>query len=243
MDIQTTPPQRREELIDLAVELGQKLQAARIESTKKSGWSGASNDAVYGVPASHMGTLTAFLRGERDLKKFRRFLGHIADLDRLTAQNQRTVKFHYRPLKKEVQRLLDRSDPSLTAEECLYLLSWTQRLLPKKSQSLTEMAEEGKTQPKGNIAKDGALTSGGPKEVHDVRVFPIPGQKALETRLPGQRKAEADPGDVDALLKGISDELRERLLDKRKARKGISMKVTVQQLGNRWKIIGLGDPS
>ena len=135
------------------------------------------------------------------------------------------------------------ADLSLTAEECLYMLCWTQRLLLKKSQGPGELAEDDKASLKANIVEAGAMTKGGAQEVHNVRVFRIAGQNALEASLPGQRRAEAVSGDVDALLQGISEERRARLFDKKKGKKGVPVKVTVEKMGSRWKIVGLDDPS
>lgn len=131
-------PEREERLLELAGEIKQRLETVSVPALGK-GHRQTRADAI-GIPAACVGMAASFLAAERDVKRFREFLGLFDGLDELTAQNQTHPKADYRVLGEELEASLD-EHPKLDADEWFYVLSWVRRLLPAK-------AKVGRAQPR-----------------------------------------------------------------------------------------------
>lgn len=118
-------PEREEELLAIAGDLGRRLESVPVPLLTGDG------SAAQGISPSCVGNVAAFLASERDMESFRHFVNLLDQLDAIVGQNQKNPKAEHAVLKRELLRLL-REQPELDAMEHFYVLRWAQRLLPAK---------------------------------------------------------------------------------------------------------------
>jgi hypothetical protein len=118
---------RREELLELAEGLSERLRAAQVPYFSRPA------TAAVGVPASTLAHATSYLARVRDLVRFQEFLARFEQLDSITAQNPDNPKADHRVVRRELEAFQTRR-PDLSAEDLLYVLSWVGRLLPREAE-------------------------------------------------------------------------------------------------------------
>lgn len=139
-------PATQERLLGLVEELATQLRGAPIYPVSAPQQGEAKS---LGVPASCVGHAASFLYQERDLEAFRSFVEGLDRLDTMTGPNLENPSAHHAALQRVLGPWMKRH-ADLSAQECLYVLSWVRRLLPKKS----------KPNPRANRLQDSANRRG-----------------------------------------------------------------------------------
>jgi hypothetical protein len=141
-------PETQERLLDLASDLVTKLIDAPIYLVADDRKGEA---AGLGVPASCVGHATSFLYNERNVDRFRFFVERLERLDAVTGQNLDHPRAQHAALKRILGPWLERH-AGLSADECLYVLSWVRRLLPKVSKAAKP--PQGRRTPRGEPPRE-----------------------------------------------------------------------------------------
>jgi hypothetical protein len=116
-------PVDQERLLDVAQALEARLRAVAVSFV-------SGGPAGLGVPRSVLGTVVAYLKRVRDVDALQRFVALLDQLDSLAAQNQLNPKAHYAALRRELEHTLPQH--AFSADEWLFVLAWTARLLPRE---------------------------------------------------------------------------------------------------------------
>ncbi len=235
---------RKEELLQLADVLIGRLgnvpvPALRDVSLRQRG----AEVAAVGIPPSCLGQLTSFLAAHSDRGELERFLGLLDQLDPIASQNQQNPKANYAVLKGETQRFL-KENPDLTAEECLYVLSWARRLMPSESVAKERPARNGSavspSRPKPRTAGELARELRNPDREtwSGATVSYDPGGGGVVRAASGGKTAEARQNDAKLLIERLSPEARERMVE-RKKRRPVKADVDVERVGRSWRLVAV----
>lgn len=114
-------------LLDQVDELRSELVELKIPFRDQPGTAG------LGLPRACLGHVVSFVAAFPSAAQLTSFVDRLHCLDKMVAPNQRTPRAPYRALQRVLKRWL-KEHPSLEIAEWLYLLGWTQRMLPRDSQ-------------------------------------------------------------------------------------------------------------
>lgn len=107
---------------------------------------GTRKDSGRGLPPYVLSHAVTFLAEHQDLDKFKRFLLQLPKMDVWTAQNVRYPQDYHLTLRTILLDWL-RRNPDLTAEQCVYVLSWVRRQLPASGSERLQLPASEMSEP------------------------------------------------------------------------------------------------